>query len=301
MPKFVFPERPAGADEVVLDILDVQAITYDLLTAFDAFCKKHSLRYCLCGGTLLGAVRHGGFIPWDDDIDVVMARPDYDRLISLCTAQETPFGVDLAFACPENGRFMRPFARIYNMKTQVQRKYYDERSGAHVWMDILPIDGLPGDREALDKLFKRRWHLNRLNCAVMWKPFHSSRWKFVIKKFTYYPFACLMGLKYWCRRLDALGRSFPYDQADTVGCLTGGRYGAGEAMPKAGFEGTAKVTFNGREFETMSCWKEYLTGIYGDYMQLPPEDKRKPHLDYVTMLRSDYEALRANHSELAEK
>jgi len=301
VPKFVFPERPAGPDEVVLDIRDVQAITLDLLLLFDAFCKKHGLKYYLCGGTLLGAVRHKGFIPWDDDIDIIMSRPEYDRLLKLCAQNQSVFGADTEFACPENGGFMRPFARVYFTKTEVQRKYYDERSGKHVWLDILPIDGLPSDPKTLERLYKYRWHLNRLNCAVMWKVGRAARKLYVLKKWTYYPFARLMGLKFWCNQLDKLGRSRPYETFDTVGCLTGGRYGAGELMPKAQFEIPVKVSFEGHEFETMSCWEQYLTGIYGDYMTLPPENKRQPHLDYVTMRRADYDALRRKHPHLAAK
>ncbi len=296
-----FPERPAGADEVVLGVRDIQMITLDLLLLFDAFCKEHGLRYYLCGGTLLGAVRHKGFIPWDDDIDIVMSRPEYDRLLTLCAENPGVFGADTRFACPENGGFMRPFARIYFTKTDVQRKYYDRSSGMHVWLDILPIDGLPNDPKKLEKLYQYRWHLNRLNCAVMWKQGCAARKLYVLKKWTYYPFACLMGIRFWCNQLDKLGRSRPYEKYDTVGCLTGGRYGAGELMPKAEFEIPAKVMFEGHEFETMSCWEQYLTGIYGDYMKLPPENKRIPHLDYVTMQRADYDELCARHPELKAK
>ena len=293
--KVRFPERPAGKDEVVLNIHDVQAVTLELLERFDAFCKEHGLKYYLCGGTLLGAVRHKGFIPWDDDIDLFMSRPEYDKLISLCADHTGIFGADTRFACPENGGFMRPFARIYYTKTDVQRKYYDRTSGMHVWLDILPVDGLPDNDKTLERLYKFRWHLNRLNCAVMWKTGCGARKLHVIKKWTYYPFAKLMGVKFWCNALDHLGRKRPYETFPQIGCLTGGRYGVGERMDKAAFEIPAKITFEGREYETMSCWKEYLTGIYGDYMQLPPENKRQPHLDYVTMQRTDYEALCARH------
>ncbi|MGN0803010.1 MAG: phosphorylcholine transferase LicD, partial [Candidatus Faecivicinus sp.] len=221
--------------------------------------------------------------------DVVMARPDYDRLVKLCEADA--FGPDTRFACYENGLFMRPFARIYNLKTRVQRKYYINSSGPHVWIDILPVDGLPADPKALEHLYWRRWHLNRLNCGAMWRVGCASRKLYVLKKWTYYPLARIPGARFWGGRLDRLGRSRPYADSDTVGCLTGGRYGVGEAMPRAAFEIPAKVTFEGRECETMSCWKEYLTGIYGDYMKLPPESQRVPHLDYATMSRQDYEAL----------
>lgn len=301
MAKRPFPERPAGPDEVVLDIHDIQALTFDLLLQFDAFCKKHNLTYYLCGGTLLGAVRHGGFIPWDDDVDVFMSRPEYDKLLALCAKNDGAFGPDTKFACPENGGFYRPFARIYNLKTHVQRKYNIPISGANVWMDILPVDGLPGDKESLEKLYKTRYYLNRLNFICMWKVGAANRKLNAIKNGIYYIAARPLGVKFWCRVLDKFGRKRPFETSDTVGCLTGGRYGIGEAMPRSAYEVPAYVTFNGREFPTMSCYKEYLTGIYHDYMKLPPVESRKPHLDYVTMTKADYAKVCALHPELKAK
>lgn len=298
--KAKFPERPAGLDEVVLDKRGIQAIALDLLTAFDALCKRHGLKYYLCGGTLLGAVRHKGFIPWDDDVDVFMARPDYDRLVELCRTEG--FGSDTEFACLENGKLPRAFARIYYKKASVQRKYHRALSGPFVWMDILPVDGLPDDRAALERLYKKRIWMDGLNFHSMWKTGTGPRKLIVLKRWARYLLTALgPGPWGWARRIDRMGRKRPFERSDTVGCLTGGRYGAGEAMPRSAYIVPAKVTFEGREFETMSCWREYLTGIYGDYMQLPPEDKRKPHMDYVTMRRADYEALRNRHPELSEK
>ena len=299
--KVKFPERPAGRNEIVLDIRDVQAVSLELLEQFDAFCKQHGLRYYLCGGTLLGAVRHKGFIPWDDDIDLFMSRPDYDRLVAICASEKTPFGENIRFACLENGLFPRPFARLYDLKTEVQRKYHTPISGAHVWIDILPVDGLPKDPKVLKRLYGVRYYINKYNFGSMWKPGTGNRKKTILRRWRYYWFAGPIGPIRWAKLLDKMGRSRPYETFDTVGCFTAGRYGPGEAMPKAEYEKTALVTFEGREYETMACWKEYLTGIYGDYMQLPPEDKRIPHLDYVTMRRADHEALRARHPHLISK
>lgn len=297
--KASFPERPAGPDEVVLDLQDIHAISLDLVDQFDAFCKKHGLQYYLCGGTLLGAVRHGGFIPWDDDIDLFMSRPEYDKLVKLC--QNEQFAPDVQFACLENGRFPRPFARLYNTKTTVQRKERVPISGPHLWIDVLPVDGLPADHEKLTRLYKNRFLLNKYNWGALWKTGTGNRKLTVLKRWRYCWLALLVGAKNWAKILDRNGRSRPYEKYDTVGCYTAGRYGPGEAMPKAAFEKSVKITFEGREFETMSCWKEYLSGIYGDYMQLPPEDKRIPHLDYATMSRADHQDLIKRHPNLKAK
>lgn len=297
--KAKFPEHPARPDEVVLDVLDVQAVALELMDQFDAFCKKYDLKYYLCGGTLLGAVRHKGFIPWDDDIDLFMSRPEYDKLVKICETEE--IAPDTQFACLENGRFPRPFARVYNTKTTVQRKERVSASGPHLWIDILPVDGLPDDIEKRTRLYRLRWTINKYNWGALWKTGTGNRKKTILKRWKYCWLALLVGAKNWARLLDRIGRSRPFETSETVGCFTGGRYGAGEAMPRAAFEKSAKVTFEGREFETMSCWKEYLSGIYGDYMQLPPENKRVPHVEYAIMSRTDYQDLMQRHPNLKAK
>ena len=286
-----FPEHPAGSDEAVLTIGDLQALGFELLLALDAFCRRHDLRYCLCGGTLLGAVRHQGFIPWDDDVDVFMARPDYDRLVELMRSES--IAPDTKFACLENDGFHRPFARVYDLRTTVQRKQLIPASGDHAWIDILPVDGLPDDRSAIERLYRRRDLLNRWNFSAFWKTGTGSRKKQIIKRWIKRPLVMAVGSRRWAKMLDRLGRSRPYGECRLVGCVTGGRYGPGEAMERSAYERTVTVTFEGREFPTMSCWKEYLTGIYGDYMQLPPPEQRRPHLDYVTMPKAALEAARA--------
>ena len=297
-PRQIFPERPAGPDEAVLNVQDVQMLAYDLLLALDAFCAKHDLRYYLCGGTLLGAVRHHGFIPWDDDVDVFMSRPDYDRMVELCSREEV--APDTEFACLENGKFLRPFARIYDLRTQVQRKTRTPASGAHVWIDILPVDGLPDDPKAIARLYKRRKWLNHQNYEAFWKRGTGNRKKVILQHWLGMPLASGLGARRWAGIIDRIGRSRPFETSRLVGCVTAGRYGAGEAMPREAYMIPAEVTFAGRAFPTMSCWNEYLTGIFGDYMTPPPEDMRHTHLQYVTMPKAQLEAVRARHAALAE-
>ncbi len=291
-----FPPPPAGPDETVLKTKDVQAIALDILMQFDRFCREHSLRYYLCGGTLLGAVRHQGFIPWDDDVDVFMSRPEYDRLLE--TMKKASLPDHLQFACPENGLFTRPFARIYDLRTEVQRKYWTAASGGHVWIDILPVDGLPDDDKKIRRIYRTRDTLDKLNAVTMWRIGTAERDKYALARWIRLPIGRLVGTRRWCAAIDRLGRSHPFEECGEVGCVTIGRYGPGEAMPRDGFEKSACVTFAGHEFQTMSCYREYLSGIYGDYMTLPPEKDRKTHLNYTTMRTEDYLALVKQHPEI---
>ena len=294
-----FPERPAGPGEVVLDINDIHALCLRLLDLFTAYCDAHGLKYYLCGGTLLGAVRHGGFIPWDDDLDLFMARPDYQRLLQLMQRGEIAPGT--MFACTENGRFCRPFARIYDLSAPVQRKNLVPASGPYAWIDILPVDGLPDDPRAIEKIYKRRYKLNRYNFGAYWKFWHGPRRLYKIRHLCAWIPGALLGPKFWSGRIDRLGKAVPYGSTGKVGCVTGGRYGPGEAMPLDAYEKPVTLSFEGRQLPAMSCWHEYLTGIFGDYMQLPPEDERWPHLNYVTMKKEDYAKLKAQFPALESK
>lgn len=281
---------------VSLNLQDVQAVGLDILLEFDAYCKRHGLRFYLCGGTLLGAVRHGGFIPWDDDVDVFMARPDFDRLIELCETE--PVGEDYDLACVLNGKLPRAFAKLYFTRTHVERPYIKSIGGPHVWIDILPVDGLPDDPEAHKRLLRLRNFIEKRNLNAMWKVGTGHRKKMILQYSIGYPLSVLVGQWRWARWMDRLGRRLPYETSQTVGTLVSGRYGPGEAMPKDRYEIPASIDFAGHTFETMSCYREYLSGIYGDYMTPPPENCRGVHVQNVTMSWADFDALCQRHPEL---
>ncbi len=289
-------ERAHAGETVTLNLADVQAVGLEILLKFDAYCRAHGLRFYLCGGTLLGAVRHQGFIPWDDDVDVFMARPDFDRLIAL--DRDDPIGDGFELACVANGKLPRAFAKLYFTPTRVVRPYFKPLGGPHVWIDILPVDGLPEDTRVYRRLLRLRNFLEKQNLVAMWKVGKGHRKKMILENAVRYPLARLFGPWRWARWMDALGRRRPYETSGTVGTLVSGRYGLGEAMPKARYETPATVTFAGYPFETMSCYREYLSGIYGDYMTPPPQNCRGRHISGVTMARADYDDLLRRHPEL---
>ena len=120
---------------------------FDMLVKFDEFCNKYKLDYSLCGGTLLGAIRHKGFIPWDDDIDVVMPRPDYEKFKRL--VKKYPLAPNLVFDISYEGYVQK----IIDKDTYLKARYASVDK--HLWMDVFPIDGLPDNKkEAEDRLMK---------------------------------------------------------------------------------------------------------------------------------------------------
>ena len=132
---------------------EVKKIELQLLLKFDELCKKHDLQYSLCGGTLLGAIRHKGFIPWDDDIDVMMPRDDFEKLLKLEKTQASDQVEKLVSW--KSGKSIYPFIKMINTKTVLKEKYLDKEYTTGVWIDIFPIDGMPEDQKIVDKKYKK--------------------------------------------------------------------------------------------------------------------------------------------------
>ena len=107
-----------------------------LLLAFDSLCKQQGLRYSLQAGTLLGAVRHRGFIPWDDDVDVSMPRPDYERLLTLGDLVPAPLGL----VTPYNSEFPLPFAKVVATNVRAQEEVAEGVLEEYLWIDVFPIE-----------------------------------------------------------------------------------------------------------------------------------------------------------------
>jgi len=241
-----------------------------ILDNFSDFCKKNSLKYYLCGGSLLGAVRHNGFIPWDDDIDLMMPRPDYEKLLKMYPKSDKYYIV-----ASELNNFDRPFAKIIDQATIVKSRYKDGDMG--LWIDVFPIDGLPDDIETVKYIYKRndfyRSILKLSNCKLgEGKGLIKKLSKFILK-----PLANIYGVKKCIKEIEKYAFIYPYEESEYIGVVTNGLYGAGERMIKKEFEIPVDFLFEGRIMPGPSCWDSYLHGIYGEYMTLPPIEKRKTH------------------------
>lgn len=264
-------------DRQFLTLDEIHAVELSLLLKFDAFCKDHGLRYSLAGGTLLGAVRHKGFIPWDDDIDLCMPRPDWDRLVQI--AQEDAIPKETGFEA--RPFFMTelsdtPLLKIVDPRWMVQAEAENEET--NLWLDVIPVDGLPSDERDLSHLYSKARVLRKtLMIGTSTAESGHSRARRAFKYIAGPVLRAFNAVKYLGRALDVLARKIPYGSTPYVGVLTWGLYGTGERVPLAGFEKVVELEFEGHEFSCMSCWDEYLSGIYGDYMRLPPEDQRVTH------------------------
>lgn len=260
-----------------LNLQEIQKIELNILLALKKICDDNDLRLYLCGGTLLGAVRHSGFIPWDDDIDVCMPRPDYNRLIFVLH-QKDKLPRHLQMICFEDGNFTLPYMKIFDKRTHYQTQYFKHRDDTGIWIDIFPYDGLPEDNNEVKKIYKTIGRYRKylmLNMAV------PSEGKNFVKRILKPAYIALIKKIYPAQKsgekIVEMAQRYPYEETEKVGAVTWGLYGLGERVNKSEYEIPYNVNFEGYSFQTMSCWETYLTGLYGDYMKLPPKEKRTTH------------------------
>ncbi len=252
---------------------EMKKIELNILIYFTEVCEENNLRYYLGGGTLLGAVRHKGFIPWDDDIDVMMPRPDFQKLLSLSINNE-----NYNIIKPGTAGYYYNFAKLVDTRTILEEKGIKLIDGLGVYIDIFPLDGMPETPDARKKRFKELNSIRkRINNTCLLKPkFHRN------------PFAYLNACRIYNSNknidLSSLQKKYldsalknSFDDSEFV-FAAGGAYGARDIFPGKWFEKEIELQFENLSVKAFNGYDFYLTQLYGDYMTLPPEDKRvTPH------------------------
>lgn len=257
-----------------LTLDEIKQVELQILIEFHHICNQLGLRYYLSGGTLLGAIRHKGFIPWDDDIDLAMPRSDFNKLVEFSRSYQHDTYQFLFFS---NFGALLPYAKFVNKKTQIDAKYAEDEMQQHLWLDIMPMDGLPGDLHEVAKIYKKAEYYRKIIGLCNAK---LGEGKSAVKKLAKYvlkPLALIYGKERAVTNLNKLAMKYDYDSAKYVGAITWGLYGPSERMLKSEVDQVVEVVFENHKFSTFSCWDSYLKGLYKDYMQLPPVEKRINH------------------------
>lgn len=256
---------------IMLTISEIQDHLYIMLKEFDSFCKENDIKYSLSGGSLLGAIRHKGFIPWDDDIDICLSRPDYEKLITIFPKV---FHSNYLLRSIERNNSKYPFARLEKLDIKIEDEY--SNANQFLFMDIMPVDGLPNDKNEVVSIYKKRKVYSKMLELCDAKLGHGKSFSRAFIKSILIIFAKCVGYKYWAHKLDQLAKQYDYNTSDYVGAITGGVYGEAECMVKVAFEKRVPIEFRDLKLEVFSCYDTYLSNLYGrNYMEIPPEGKRK--------------------------
>lgn len=256
---------------------EIQAYLLESLKDLLPILKKHKIGYFACGGTMIGAVREKGFIPWDDDIDLFMARPDYDKLMDLARENDGKIGKYFKVSAGELGNSLFPFCKVYDTRFEIEDTEEDGEN--NLFIDIFPYDGLPDSEEE---------RLNFYNQVV--KKRHAielSRLSFkginqVTKNKLLLPAKYLLKLRTKLggneKRLQEylkLCKKYSFKDSKYVWCNVWGDF-YDLKIEKSDIE-TTKMPFEDIKINVMKGYDKYLSGRFGDYMTPPEEKDRETH------------------------
>lgn len=251
---------------------ETKQIELNILLKFAFFCDRHNLRYYLTYGSLIGAVRHKGFIPWDDDIDVQMPRADYNKLIEIFNAEKED--KDLFLIDPKAKNAAHPYVKITDLRTIKKELGTPKGSILGIDIDVFPVDGMPSNEAEYekwsDKLRTCYKKFQFANSGLKGLPFKTKVHVLLYK--VYVPFK-----KSLLKKAEKLHALYPYETSDYVGTMEMMYNSKKNRLKKEYFDGYSLVEFEGHFLKAHKDYDAVLTGIYGDYMKLPPEDQQVTH------------------------
>lgn len=251
---------------------DKKGLSIQILHEVDNFCAKNRIQYSLAYGTLIGAIRHKGFIPWDDDVDIMMLRPDYERFVSHFNRDATQLFSVASYETDRNFHF--PMAKVSCNATTNEELGFDRYGYA---IDVFPIDKFPSDEKELNSFLKKKsryWNLIALK-TMKWNKARSLSKNLIMsatKAFvSFIPYSLVHRMmRKDVAKFESLRGNY------LLGCFYT-PYENRDVFPLSFFTCIKYVEYEDQYFPVIAEYDNYLKNVYGDYMQLPPKEKRVTH------------------------
>ena len=239
----------------LMSIDDIRRVELNILNYVHYICEKHNLKYVIAGGTLLGAVRHKGYIPWDDDIDILMPRNDYEKLIRIINYGKNKNFRILTYK--NDLDYLMPFGRVVDTRTYVEFPIEINSKKQGVFIDVFPMDGIDEKNNYFSNKVRTIEHIRCENNRSILKMFYA---------------------KILCLSLDIKARRQSYTECDNVACKVVGM-GKREIISKELINERILMRFENRMYYAPVGYDKYLRNLYKDYMKLPPKHmQRRGHM-----------------------
>ena len=254
---------------------EIRQVQMSILDEIVRICEENHLRYYLAYGSLLGAVRHKGYIPWDDDMDIAMQREDYETLLAILKRKDKSHSEWISVIDDTADDYFYPFAKAIDNRTEIKSDRHKGYQG--IWIDIFPIDGLPKTLfEA--KAFIFFCSFLRIVGLAMSTDFSSktlSSWALFYKRIFNF-LATIIGKKRVCRFVERVFHRYRIENSERVAILFSGHnfdaiFNKTDLLPQATY------SFEGKNYTSFKNFDLYLRQLYGNYRELPPEEKRRSH------------------------
>lgn len=266
-----------------LGIKDIQKVSLEILKFVANICEREGYRYCLIYGTLIGAIRHKGYIPWDDDVDIMMPRPDYEKFLEYANTHKDEMGVYKIFNRRMNTDYIYGITRISDSRYVIIKE--DEKNcGMGIFIDIYPYDGLGNDhKKAIELLTVTRHYCDTIADMTRkeWKVPETLNWKGKISYIINMYANKFRGVGYFHSKINSLRKGYQFENSRYVGPLMWYFMKPHTVCyDHSLFDEFIKVPFEDGEFYVPKEYDKLLTQAYGDYMTPPPIEKRIYHHQY---------------------
>lgn len=255
-----------------IEIETQKNILVEILSYIHNICINNGINYSLIGGSLIGAIRHNGIIPWDDDIDIMLFRDDYEKLIKILKNQSKYDWLNVLDS--ESDGYYYTFAKAVDNRTVA--KMEDNLTEHGLWVDIFPYDNLP-DNAQKRKKYILKGYFYRSVIMSMTTDFNSNskiKKRFIKRILKFY--SNFLNREKFVKKYEKFSMKYKNINTKFVGCLFS-PYKLRECFNKEWFEKRKLFSFENEKFYGPTDYEKFLSQLYGNYMELPPAEKQRDH------------------------